>query len=110
METNSTHSANKVSKEEFFKILDNQKAQSERVDKLEEAGLHIWDSELVEYGNLMFARVIEALFTKEGVDWVFWWLYEKGGDPEMKAWDEGHDEILIETREDLWRCIKQYRK
>ena len=46
METNSTHSANKISKEEFFKILDEQKAQSERIDKLEElvylSGTLIW--------------------------------------------------------------------
>lgn len=110
METNLTHSANKISKEEFFKILDEQKAQSERIDKLNDAGLSLWDSDLVEYGNIMFERVIKAYFTEEGVDWMFWWLYEKAGDPEMKAWNEDHDEIPMETREDLWRYIKQYRK
>lgn len=110
METNSTHSANRISKEEFFKILDEQKAQSERIYKLNDAGLPIWDSDLVEYGSIMFERVIKAYFTNEGTDWVFWWLYEKAGDPEMKAWDEDHDEIPMETREDLWKYIKQYRK
>ena len=110
METNSTHSTNKLSKEEFFKILDEQKAQSERIDKLNDAGFSIWDSDFVEYGNLMFERVIKAYFTDEGVDWIFWWLYEKDGDPEMKAWDEDDDEIPMETREDLWRHIKHYRK
>lgn len=53
METNLTPSANKISKEEFFKILDAQKAQNERVDKITDAGISIWDSDLVEYGNLM---------------------------------------------------------
>ena len=110
METNSTHSANKISKEEFFKLLNEQKAQSGRIDKLNDAGLSIWDSDLIEYGNLMFERVIKVYFTKEGVDWIFWWLYEKAGDPEMKAWDEDHDEIPMETMEDLWRYVKQYRK
>ena len=110
METNLTPSANKISKEEFFKILDAQKAQNERVDKITDAGISIWDSDLVEYGNLMFERVIDAYFTKDGADWIFWWLYEKAGNPEMKAWDEDHDEIPMETKEDLWRYVKQYRK
>ena len=87
METNLTPSANKISKEEFFKILDAQKAQNERVDKITDAGISIWDSDLVEYGNLMFERVIDAYFTKDGVDWIFWWLYEKAGNPEIRYRD-----------------------
>lgn len=110
MEKNSTHSDNKISKEEFFKILDEQKAQSERIDKLNDAGLSLWDSDIVEYGNIMFDTVIKAYFTEEGADWIFWWLYEKAGNPEIKAWDEDHDEIPMETKEDFWRCVKQYRR
>ena len=110
MEMNSTPSVNKISKEEFFKLLNEQKAQSGRIDKLNDAGLSIWDSDLIEYGNLMFERVIKVYFTEEGVDWIFWWLYEKDGNPEIKMWDEDHDEIPMETMEDLWRYVKQYRK
>lgn len=54
--------------------------------------------------------VIEAYFTIEGVDWITWWLYEKNENPELKAWDEYHNEIPMETREDFWQFIKQYRK
>ena len=109
METNSTPSA-KFTKEEFFELLKMHAAQSERLDKLSDAGLPVWDMDIVEYGNLMFDKVIRAYFTQEGEDWNFWWLYEKDGNPEMKAWDEDHDEIPMETMEDLWRHVKQYRK
>ncbi len=109
METNSTPSA-KFTKEEFFELLKMRASQSERLDRLSDAGLPVWDMDIVEYGNLMFDKVIRAHFTREGEDWIFWWLYEKDGNPEMKAWDEDHDEIPMETMEDLWRFVKQYRK
>lgn len=85
-------------------------AQSERLDKLSDAGLPVWNMDIVEYGNLMFDKVIRAHFTEEGEDWIFWWLYEKDKNPEIKAWDEDQDEIPMETREDLWKYVKQYRK
>ena len=109
METNSNPSA-KINKEEFLKLLKMHADQLERLNKLSDAGLPVWDMDIVEYGNLMFDKVIEAFFTKEGEDWIFWWLYEKDGNPEIKAWDEDHDEIPMETVEDLWRYVKQYRK
>ena len=109
METNSTPST-KITKEEFLELLKMREAQSERLDKLSDAGFPIWDTDVIEYGNLMFDKVIEVYFTQEGEDWIFWWLYEKNGNPEMKAWDEDNDEIPMETMEDLWRFVKQYRK
>lgn len=109
METNSTPST-KITKEEFLELLKMREAQSERLDKLSDAGFPIWDTDVIEYGNLMFDKVIKVYFTQEGEDWIFWWLYEKNGNPEMKAWDEDNDEIPMETIEDLWRFVKQYRK
>lgn len=109
METNSTPST-KITKEEFLELLKMREAQSERLDKLSDTGFPIWDTDVIEYGNLMFDKVVEAYFTQEGEDWIFWWLYEKNGNPEIKAWDEDHDEIPMETMEDLWRFVKQYRK
>lgn len=109
METNLTFSA-KITREEFLELLKMHSDQSERLDKLSDSGLPVWDMDIIEYGNIMFNKVIKAFFTQEGEDWIFWWLYEKNGNPEMKAWDENHNEIPMETREDLWRYIKQYRK
>lgn len=108
MEKNSTHS--KITKEEFFELIKMHDDQSKRLDKLSEAGLPVWEMDIIEYGSLLFDKVINSYFTQEGEEWIFWWLYEKDGDPEIKAWDEDHDEIPMETKEDLWRYVKQYRK
>lgn len=109
METNLNPSA-KITKEKFLALLAMHDAQSERLDKLSEAGFPVWETDVIEYGNLMFNEVIEAYFTEEGKDWIFWWLYEKYGNPDIKVWDENHNEIPMETLEDLWNFIEQYRK
>ena len=99
-----------IRKEEFIELLREQDAQEDRINALSSMGLYIFDSPLIEYGNKMFARLIKAYFTEEGVEWIYWWLYEKDGDPEMKAWDENHNEIPMETMEDLWNYVEQYLK
>ena len=81
METNSTPST-KITKEEFLELLKMREAQSERLDKLSDAGFPIWDTDVIEYGNLMFDKIIKVYFTQ----------------------------IPMETMEDLWRFVKQYRK
>lgn len=110
METSSTPS-NKISKEEFLKILEEYKAQEEQLDKLAELWAYpVWDIPIVDYGNRMFDRVIKAYFTEEAIEWLYWWLYDKDVNPELKAFDEDGNEIPTETIEDLWELIKQYRK
>lgn len=99
-----------IEKEEFIKLLMEHDDQEDRIDTLSSLGLDVFDSPLIEYGNMMFERLIKAYFTEEGVEWIFWWLYEKDGDPEMKAWDENHNEIPMETMEDLWNYVEQYLK
>ena len=99
-----------MKKEEFVELLREHDDQEDRIDTLSSMGLDIFDSPLIEYGNKMFERLIKAYFTEEGAEWVFWWLYEKDGDPGMKAWDKNHNEIPMETMEDLWNYVKQYLK
>lgn len=98
-----------ISKIEFIELLKEHDAQEERIDTLEEMGLSIFDSPLIEYGTKLFEQMITSNFKEEGSDWIFWWLYEKDGDPDMKAWDENHNEIPLETMEDLWNLVEQYR-
>lgn len=99
-----------MTKEEFINLLKEHDDQEARLDTLEEMGLSIFDSPLIDYGSKMFDSLINAHFTSEGVDWISWWLYEKDGDPYIKAWDENHNEIPMETMEDLWNYVKQYLK
>lgn len=52
METNLTSSA-KITREEFLELLKMHSDQSERLDKLSDAGLPVWDMDIIEYGNII---------------------------------------------------------
>lgn len=112
MEKNLTHSADLISKKELIDLLKEYYEHEESLNKLSDAGLPLWDSDLIEYGNLMFERLIMTRFTKEGADWIFWWLYERDllstGGPQ--AIDENGNPIPTETLDDLWNLVESYRK
>lgn len=99
-----------IKREEFIELIKMHQNQSDRIDNLSKAGLDIWDSPVIEYGNLMFDKIIESYFTEEGSDWIYWWMCEKDGNPDMKAWNENQEEIPTETIEDLWNIVEKYRK
>lgn len=98
----------KIDKEYFFVLIEECKEQDRRLDILNDAGLQVWDSDVFEYGALMFEKVLNLAFTEEGVDWISWWLWEKT--PQHKAYYENGEEIPTETVEDLWELVKEYRK
>lgn len=100
----------KLTKGQFVDLLERYRKNDEFVDKVSEIFPTFWELEAVDFGWYMFDRVIEAYFTEEGADWVSWWLYEKDGDPEMKAWDENEKEIPTETIDDLWEIVKNELK
>lgn len=54
--------------------------------------------------------VFKTNFNENGLDWINWWLYEKDGNSELKAYEKNETEIPTETIEDLWDLVKQYRK
>lgn len=101
---------NMVDKKYFFTLIEDHLNFQNKVDIISDAGLQIFDSPIVEYGNSIFNQLLKALFHPEGVDWIEWWLYEKNGDSELKVWNEYGDEIPSTTKEDLWELIKNYIK
>lgn len=108
---NSTHSE-RINKEDFFKFIELNKKQQEGLSTLNNIGFQIWESDIIEYGNIMFDALINSVFTEEGVDWIYWWLYElpllDGHEP--KATDEYGNPIPVDTIEDLWNIIKEHIK
>ena len=44
------------------------------------------------YKNVVYPLMLES-FGKEGVDWIDWYIYEKDGREDMKAWDKEGNEI-----------------
>lgn len=99
-----------ISKEKFKELIQSYLEQNARVDSLCTVFPNSFGDPIIDWGFKMFDELVSMYFNGEGVEWVSWWLYEKNGNPEIKAWDDDHDEIPMETVEDLWKYIKQYRK
>ena len=112
METNSNTLNKQISKEEFFKIIEEHEVQQECLDKISKAGLQIFDSDIIEYGNIMFDRVMKAYFTEDGIDWIYWWLYElkSFNDLGPYVFDENGNPISVDTLDDLWNLVQEHRK
>jgi hypothetical protein len=71
-------------------------------------GTNFFESPLAEVGWNLINMLINNNFDEEGQDWINWWLYEKDGNPELKAWDENDNEIPTETIDDLWNLVKDH--
>lgn len=100
----------KIEKEDFIKLINRYKKNNTYIDKVCEIFPYFYESEVVDFGWLMFESLIRALFEEEGADWINWWLMEKGDNPEFKAYDKDNKEIPTETVDDLWNLVEEYRK
>jgi hypothetical protein len=57
------------------------------------------------YKNVVYPLMLEA-FGKEGVDWIDWYIYEKDGREDMKAYDKEGNEICHNI-ESLYNTITE---
>lgn len=99
-----------IEKGQFGELIINRIKHDDLVNALDNIFPNSFDSDILSYGFELFDQLLNAYFTPEGVDWVIWWLWEKGGNPDMKAYDENGDEIPTRTWKDLWNLIEKYRK
>jgi hypothetical protein len=98
-----------MTKELFTKMILEIQNFSNRVDQLcDVLCTDFFESPLVDSGWNLINLLVESHFDEEGQDWVNWWLYEKDGNPELKAWDENDNEIPTETIDDLWNLVKDH--
>ena len=95
--------------ETFTKLLDNYTEAYRKSMAVSLLGIN-----LDEYSEI-FQKNTELLlgevFTEEGVEWIFWFLYEKDyieGNlkDDMKAWDE-HDQEICQDVPRLYRYLVQ---
>lgn len=98
--------------ENFQKLLDYcAKAFEAESTLLTEFGIDL--SSITDNHYRLVELLMDHTFTKEGVDWIHWFLYEKGyidGDlkEDMKAWDEHNQEICQDVPR-LYRYLKQHK-
>ena len=101
-----------ITKEEFIDLILKQQEWSNRIDEVSEA-LNVptlFESDWVEYASVLFDKTLTLLFNENGIDDIYWWMYEKSENPELKMWDESGKEIPTDTVEDLWNLVKDNQK
>lgn len=101
-----------ITKEEFIDLILKQQEWSNRVDEVSEV-LNVptlFESDWVEYASVLFDKTLALLFNEDGIDDIYWWMYEKSENPELKMWNESGKEIPTDTVEDLWNLVKNNQK
>ena len=101
-----------ITKEEFIDLILKQQEWSNRIDEVSEA-LNVptlFESDWVEYASVLFDKTLTLLFNENGIDDIYWWMYEKSENPELKMWNESGKEIPTDTVEDLWNLVKNNQK
>ncbi len=101
-----------ITKEKFIDLILKQQEWSNRVDEVSEV-LNVptlFESDWVEYASVLFDKTLALLFNEDGIDDIYWWMYEKSENLELKMWDESGKEIPTDTVEDLWNLVKNNQK
>lgn len=99
-----------TTKEDFIEITLSYLTCLKDINKLYYLNVHFEGTSIYKFNHLMYAKYIISNFTDEGVDWINWWVFEKSDDQTLKAYDKDYKEIPMETIDDLWNYVKQYRK
>lgn len=95
-----------IGKEQFHKYIKEYQHQQELVEGVSQYFREFWDSDIIEYGWRMFDELLNAYFTEKGIDWIYYFLYENPN----KSYYVNEVKLPLETFNDLWELIKDYRK
>lgn len=95
-----------ITEEKFKRLIREHEMQNARVDLFGKLFPTAFDSPIIEFGYFMFDEVMESYFTEEGVDWIDYYLYENS----EKCYYANDVKIPLETIDDLWGTVKDYRK
>lgn len=99
-----------MNKELFIELINKIMNLNDYFDKLSDLHIDLFESPIRDYCDYSFDQILKAYFTNDGLDMIYWWLYEKNGNPEIKAFDKYHIEIPTKTIDDLWDIVKDYLK
>ena len=99
-----------ITKEEFIELLNDRINWNDKVEQLcELLGSNLWESDIFNYGEILFEKFLNLRFNDSGIDIIFWWLYERKYDKDLNIKIDGK-EVPSDTLDDLWEIVKDYRK
>lgn len=82
--------------ETFQTLIKGFQQRSERVSQLYKFGVDLMDFDDGFHSSVVRPLMKEA-FGEDGVDWIEWFLYEKGDNNKCCAWDENGKEICYDV-------------
>ncbi len=92
--------------ESFEYLINKIKEASERENSFYSLGLDIQN--ISDPYHQIITHLIRVYYGKEGEDWISWYLYEKNGREDMKAWDKDRNEICYDIPS-LWKEVEEIR-
>lgn len=95
-----------ITKEKLGDLIMEHNSQQDRIDILTSIFPEAYSANIIDWGCKMFDELIRAYFTEEGVDWISYFLYEN---PNNEYVENGR-RMKLETIDDLWSLVKDYRK
>lgn len=95
-----------IGKQEFIDLIVDYYRQRDRVEDLSKIFYNAFDNMIIDYGFIMFDKLLDAYFNEEGADWIRYYLFEN---PE-KCYYQDNVKIPLEDFNDLWKLIEKYRK
>ena len=93
---------------EFKKLVNDYKEYLEELEKYSDLKIDLYDTKLASFAEGMFDRYLRLIFNKDGVEWFYWWIFEKPQTGDEQAWDINGNVIPTETVEDLYNLLQDY--
>lgn len=94
-----------ITKEIFVKLINTIDLFEKEVDKWNNLGLNIFETELCNSVWELIGITLKSHFTEQGYDWIYYYIYEDY----HKVFDDNENEIPLNTVDDLWEFVKEYR-
>ena len=83
------------------------------VERWADFGIELYELPICELTWELINMYLEEMFTKDGVDWINWYIYERKSvitGEVLPCWDEEGKEFYVNTPEDLWKLVEQHQK
>lgn len=95
-----------IGKDEFTELIQSCIEQDQRIDDLRKIFSTSFDDPIMDWGYKIFDMLLNMYFTKEGVNWISYYLWENS---EKCYYDENDKRVPLETINDLWNIVREYR-